>query len=220
MNKWFCLLSLILLLAGCSSKPTPVWIASGHRYLETFTQDYLTGRAPPITEIHFRNAVEEIKKGGDADLLGKAWLTRMALQVAALAEMEEGDYPKIEAAQSIPTNHNFYLFLRGNATAVDVSLLPQSYRPFWTTFRSGDSAKAAVAIAAIKDPLSRLIAAGLAVRHRLENETILQTAVETASRNGWKKALLAWLERLNSFLEAAGDPAGAAAVSRRIDLMK
>lgn len=220
MKKWFCLLFLILLLAGCSSRPAPVWIASGHRHLETFKQDFLTGRAPPITEIHFRNAVEEIKKGGDADLLGKAWLTRMALQVAALAEMEEGDYPKIEAGQSVPANRNFYLFLRGNAAAVDISRLSEPYRPFWTAFRNGDSAKAAFAIAAIEDPLSRLIAAGLAVRHRLETGAILQTAVETASRNGWKKALLAWLERLKSFHEAAGDSAGATAVSRRIDLMK
>ncbi len=105
---------------GCGSKPAPAWIAAGHKQLETFKQDFLTGRAPRITEIHFRNAVEEIKKGGDADLLGKAWLTRMALQVAVLREMEEGDYVKIEAAETVPANRNFYRFLTGNTAAVDV----------------------------------------------------------------------------------------------------
>jgi hypothetical protein len=48
---------------------------------------------------------------------------------------------------------------------------------------------------------------------------ILRTAVETASRNGWKMALLAWLERLKSFHEAAGDAEKASAIRSRIDLI-
>ena len=184
MKKLCCLLLLFLLLAGCGPKPAPVWIATGHKQIEIFKQDFLTGRSPPITEIHFRNAVEEIKKGGDANLLGKAWLTRMAVQIAVLTEMDAGDYPKIEAAEVVPANHNFYLFLKGDATAVDVLLLPESYRPFWAASRNGDATKVALAITAIDDPLSRLIASGLAIRHGLETEAILRTAVETASRNG------------------------------------
>ena len=219
MKKIFSLLFLLLLLTGCGAKPAPLWIAAGHKQLETFKQDFLTGCAQRSAEIHFRNAVEEIKKGGDTDLLGKAWLTRMALQIAVLREPEEGDYLKIEAAEVVPANRNFYLFLKGDAAALDVSLLPESYRPFWAALRSGDAAKAAGAITAIDDPLSRLIASGLAVRHRLETEVILRTAVETASRNGWKMALLAWLERLKSFHEAAGDAEKASAIRSRIDLI-
>jgi hypothetical protein len=220
MKKLFCLLSLLLLLAACGAKPAPVWIAAGHKQLETFKQGFLTGSEPRITEIHFRNAVEEIKKGGDADRLGKAWLTRMAVQIAVLKEPDAGDYPKIEAAEAVPANRNFYRFLKGDAVAVDILLLPESYRPFWVTLRNGDTAKAAAAITAIDDPLSRLIASGLAVRQGLETEAILRTAVETASQNGWKRALLAWLERLKSFHEAAGDAEGASAICSRIDLMK
>ena len=221
MKKLFRLLLPIILLAGCGAgKPAPVWIAAGHKQLETFKQDFLTGREPAITEIHFRKAVEEIKKGGDADLLGKAWLTRMALQVAVREAPEEGEYLKTEAAELVPANRNFYRFLKGDAATVDVSLLPEPYRPFWMAFRSGDAAKAAVTIAAIEDPIPRLIAAGLAVGHRLENDAILRIAVETASQNGWKRALLVWLERLKSSYEAAGDAAKASAIRSRIELMK
>ena len=220
MKKILCLLILPLLLAGCGSKPAPVWIAAGHQQLETFKQDFLTGRTPLVTELHFKKAVEEIKKGGDLDLLGKAWLTRVALQVAVLGEMEDGDYRRVEAAQSIPANRNFYLFLSGDAAAVEGSLLPEQYRPFLTAFKSRDVGGAEKTIAAINDPLSRLIAAGLAVRHRLINEAILRTAVETASQNGWKRALIAWLERLQAFYEAAGETAKASPVRQRIDLIK
>jgi hypothetical protein len=220
MKKLFCFLFAFFLLAGCSAKPAPVWVAAGHKQLETFKQDFLTGREPAITEIHFRKAVEEIKKGGDADLLGKAWLTRMALQVAVREEPEGGEYLKTEAVEAVPANRNFYRFLKGDAAMVDVSLLPEPYRLFWTAFRSGDAAKAAITIAAIEDPISRLIAAGLAAGHCLENDAILRIAVETASQNGWKRVLLVWLERLKSSHEAAGDAAKASAIQSRIDLMK
>ena len=69
------------------------------------------------------------------------------------------------------------------------------------------------------DSLSQLIAAGLAVRRHLESEAILQTAVSAASRNGWKRALLAWLERLRTFYEGSGEVAKAAAVRHRVDLI-
>jgi hypothetical protein len=220
MKKLFLLLFMFLLLSGCGVKPAPVWISTGHKQLETFKQDFLIGRSPAITEIHFRNAVTEMKKGGDADLLGRAWLTRMALQIAMLMEMDAGDFPKIEAVEVVPANHNFYFFLKGDTAAVDISLLPESYRPFWASLLKGDATEVAVAITAIDDPLSRLIASGLSVHHGFETEILLRISVETASQNGWKRALLAWLDRLKSLHEASGDTEKASAIKSRIDLLK
>jgi len=219
LNKITFLLIFIFILAGCASRPAPVWIASGHQQLENFKTDFLIGRAPHVTELHFKRAVEELKKGGDPDLLGKAWLTRMALQTAVLSGSEEGDYPLIEAARSVPANRNFYLFLKGDPVA-DASLLPERYRPFLKEFNAGNAAGVEKAIAAIEDPLSRLIAAGLAERRRLVSEAMLESAVETAAREGWKRALIAWLERLRAFHEAAGETAKAAAVSRRLEIIQ
>lgn len=221
MKRILCLFFLFLILGGCGSKPIPEWILAGNQQLESFKHHFLTGGPPVVAERHFQKAVEEIKKSGDLDLLGKAWLTRMAVQGAVLGTMEEGEYGKIAAARSVPANRNFYLFLTGDSAAVDGALLPAQYRPFLKTLRGGDITSTEKAIAGMeKDPLSQLIAAGIAVRRHLENETILQTAVGAASRNGWKRALLAWLERLQAFYEATGDTAKAAAVRQRIDLME
>ncbi|OHE23875.1 MAG: hypothetical protein A2X92_00600 [Syntrophus sp. GWC2_56_31] len=220
MKRILCLLFLFLPLGGCSSKPTPGWIVTGNQQLETFKQHFLTGGQPLVTERHFRKAVEEIKKGGDLDLLGKIWLTRMALEVAALGEIEEEDYLKVAAVQPVPANRNFHLFLTGDPMAVDGCLLPAQYRSFLKALQEGDTVKVEKAVAAMADdPLSQLIAAGLSLRRHPENEAILQTAVSTASRNGWKRTLLAWLDRLQTFYAATGDTAKAGAVRQRIDLI-
>jgi len=221
MKKILCLLIFFLLFSGCGSKPTPGWIGAGNQQLESFKNRFLTDEQPAVAERHFQRAVEEIKKSGDLDLLGKAWLTRMALQCALLVKMEEGEYGRIAVVHPVPANRNFYLFLAGDPATVDGTLLPEQYRPFLDALREGSLARVEKAIAAIQeDPLSRLIAAGLAARRGLENEAILQAAVSTASHNGWKRALLVWMGRLQTYYEAAGDSAKAAAVRRHIELIE
>jgi hypothetical protein len=219
MKKILSLFFAFLLLTGCGSKPAPTWIAAGHQQLETFKTDFLTGQPRIIAEAHFKRAIEEIKKGGDLDLLGRAWLTRMALEVAALEPMEEGEYRKIAAALPVPTNRHFHLFLTGNLAAVDGTLLHEQYRSLLKALQSGDDAEVERVLPKIDDPLSRLIAAGIAIRQDLENETILRTAVDTAAQNGWKRALVAWLKRLQTSYERAGDKPNADLVRQRLDLI-
>ena len=212
------ILLLCLLPAGCTARPTPAWLTAGHRQLETYKEDYLAGRNPHLTELHFHRALSEIRRSGDIELLGRAWLTRLALRIAVLEPAEEGDYPRVEAAQPVPANHHFSRFLRGDLAAVEGALLPPSYRPLLEVLRRGDAAETAGVIDGIDDPLSRLIASGVAVKRNIASEAILQNAVETAAQRGWKRGLLAWLKRLQAFYEATGDTARAAAVGRRIDL--
>lgn len=221
MKRIACLLLFSLLLGGCGSKPTPVWVITGNQQLESFKQQFLTGGSPSIAERHFQRALEEIKKAGDLDLLGKVWLTRMALEVAVLKEMNAGEYLKVAAALPVPANRNFYLFLKGEKDAVDRSLLPSQYASFVGAFQRGSLVETERAIAAMQDdPLSLLIAAGIAVRDTGESETLLKVAVDTASQNGWKRALQAWLERLRSLYDMRGETVKAAAVGQRLDLMK
>ncbi len=81
-------------------------------------------------------------------------------------------------------------------------------------------ALAAHEISAIIDPVSRLVAAGVWVKHLPYDENILQTAIDTASASGWRRPLLAYLEKLHAFYLESGDPGKARAMKNRIELLK
>jgi hypothetical protein len=67
--------------------------------------------------------------------------------------------------------------------------------------------------------VSRLVAAGAQLRAgRLTPESIT-TAIDTASAQGWRRPLLAWLTLQERRAQAAGDTTAAAALRRRIDLV-
>jgi hypothetical protein len=74
------------------------------------------------------------------------------------------------------------------------------------------------AVQAIADPLSRLVASGVLLRAGRANPQILADAVETASAQGWRRPLLAWLGVQAMRAEQAGDTAEAQRIKRRIAL--
>ncbi|MDA8125375.1 MAG: hypothetical protein M0009_09330 [Deltaproteobacteria bacterium] len=212
------LLWAALWIGGCG-KPAPAWFAAGHQQLESFKTDYLTGAEPRLVELRFPRVLRELKKSGDLDLIQKAWLTKMALQVAALEKAKADDYLAAEAALAVPENRQFYLFLTGEPAQVEAALVPKAYRPFLAALQSRNADAAVRKIADIEDPLSRLIAAGVLIRHLPPSEALLQTAVETASQNGWKRVLLAWLKESKTFHEKRGETAQAEAIGRRLNLI-
>jgi hypothetical protein len=221
MKKILGLVTVSILIAACGGTKSPEWYLASSQQIDKFEKNYLSGEKADITELNFSKTVEEIKKSGDLDRLEKAWLTRMALSVALLKDPDSSDYKKIEAVQSVPENSNFYKFLTGDMMKVDNALLPNQYRKFQKALANKNSAEADDAIASMKDnPISQLIAAGLAVRGKIESEAIFQVAVETASVNGWKAALLAWLERMAAFYETRGEAGKARSIHERIELIR
>jgi hypothetical protein len=221
MKKFLYLIFIPLMLGGCGFNQSPQWITNTNRDLENYKSDFLSGEDSRITDKRFRNAIEEIKKSGDIDLLAKAWLTRMAMQGAVLEEMEDSGYKEISDVKKYPDNEQYYLFLKGNASGVEGKALPKQYKKFIEALKTGDLPKVEKAITAMEDdPVSQMIASGVAIRSHIERETILQTAVDTASHNGWKRALLAWLKRLETFYQEAGNSAKATETRQRINLIE
>ncbi len=219
MKKLLPLFLCCLLLAGCGSKRIPDWTYAGYNQLEDFKKSFLTGD-DKIAALHFKKAVEEIKKSGNPDILAKAHLTKYAVQTAVLETIDDDLYLKIAEVQSLQKNSHFYHFLKGKVDQVESQFLPEQYRGIMETLRKGNKADIPADCAKIEDPLSRLIAIGIVIQSGENGVQLLQTAVDTASANGWKKALLIYLEKLADYYTMKKEPETATGIRKRIDLMK
>jgi hypothetical protein len=95
----------------------------------------------------------------------------------------------------------------------DAALLPAQHRA-----AVGGKATSA-ALAQIADPLSRLVAAGVVLRAGQADPQVLQLAVDTASAQGWRRPLLAWLGAQLELAEQRGASADVERLRRRIALV-
>ena len=165
-------------------------------------------------------ARREIASGNDLQLLAIAYLTKYALHTASLENFETSDFAKIYKQESHPANMAYCHFLKGNFSAVDTKLLSFHYRGFMKAVFRKDAALAAVEIASMDDPLSRLVACGVWIRYMPYNEEILQAAISTAAAQGWRRPLWAYLEKLHDHYVEQNDSARAAAIRQRLELLK
>ena len=220
MRKIICLMVFSFLLVGCgSSKPVPDWTDASFNQLDNYKKSYLSGKER-IAEAYFNKAVDEIKSSGDLEILARAYLTKYAVHVAVLDAFDDREYMRIDAVEPILQNKNFYSFLKGAFDNIDEKLLPQQYAGFLRAFQSGKKDDVAHEISKMDNPLSKLIALGLLVQKNKNDETDLKLAIDIASHNGWKKALLAYLFKLQSFYKTNNKPDKAAHVEERIQLIK
>ena len=70
----------------------------------------------------------------------------------------------------------------------------------------------------IADPLARLVAAGAPLQAGRLTPADIAAATETASAQGWRRPLLAWLGVQAQRAQEAGDRDAAARIQRRIEL--
>jgi alkylhydroperoxidase/carboxymuconolactone decarboxylase family protein YurZ len=213
-------IAVFFLLVGCgTTKPTASWLSAGYNQLDSYKKHYLSGQ-DKVADLQFNDALKEIKKSGDLELLARTHLIRMALQMATLQDLSSAEYLKIEAVHPSPANRNFYAFLQGETAQVDAKLLPEQYLSFIETLRRPGEGERLRAIEQLEDPVSQLIAVGILVRMGQENEALLQRAIATASAEGWKKALLAYLARLQAYYAGKQEMSKALTIEQRINLIK
>ncbi|MCX5846390.1 MAG: hypothetical protein NTW12_08540 [Deltaproteobacteria bacterium] len=213
------LLTFSILLLGCGSKQVPDWTKASFNQLENYKKNYLSGKEQSA-ELYFNKAIDEIKKSGDLEILARVYLTKYAAHVAVLEDFDDGEYLRIDAIQPVLQNRNFYSFLKGSFDTVDEKLLPQQYDGFMRACRKGKIEDISNEISRMEDPLSKLIAIGLLVQKNTYDEGILKIAIDTASHNGWKKALLVYLDKLQSFYEMKKETQKAANIKQKIQLIK
>ena len=207
------LLSAALVLAACGNKPkAPEWQMNAHGALERYQQAFLVGDAR-VAAAEFGRARAELAATGQAGLVARAELTRCALQVASLViEPCAGFEPLRRDAPAAERAYADYLAARPDPQ--NAALLPPQHRAL-----AGGNAGAAT-VKAIEDPLSRLIAAGVLLQSARASPEILQLAVDTASAQGWRRPLLAWLGAQALRAEQAGAKEETERLRRRMALVQ
>lgn len=211
LNLPSALLCILLLSACASGSAPPEWKANASAALDAYTEAWLRGETG-LAKSAFARARSELASTGQADQVAVAELTRCAMNVATvdMVAAPEGDAcPAFAplAADAGDKARAYADFLSGRP--VDRSLLPSQYSSF----------SDAASLSRIDDPVSRLIAAGVLLRKGELPPSGVAVAVETASAQGWRLPLLAWLGVQEKVAAAGGDGALAAQARRRATLV-
>lgn len=210
-----CLLAAAI-VAGCAGTPVPDWQLNAHGALERASGAYLSGNTRVATA-EFERARGEVARTGRVDLAARVELTRCAAQVASLQFDPCTSFERLRA--DAPTAEQAYAdHLQGTALdAARVALLPAAQQAA-ATAAAGAGGDLAL-LQGIADPLSRLVAAGVWLRNGRASPAVMNLAVETASAQGWRRPLLAWLGVLKQRADSAGDRVEAERIARRIALV-
>jgi len=205
-----------LLLAGCASgPPVPDWKMNAQSSVERFEKAYLAGDAR-VEQAEFERARSEVGATGKFELIARIELLRCAARVASLAFDDCTGFEEVRADAG-EADRAYADYLLGKARPEQIALLPEAQRA--PASAASDTA-AADAVAAIREPLSQLVAAGVLLRSNRATPALLDTAVATASDQGWRRPLLAWLGVQRLRFEQAGQHEQSQRIARRMDVIK
>ncbi|MGY8904068.1 MAG: hypothetical protein ACKVIH_05910 [Burkholderiales bacterium] len=204
---WLC----AALLAACTSTPPqPNWQLSASGSSERFVAAYLEGNQR-VEAAEFARLQRELSATGKVELLARAELLRCATRIASLVLEPCAGFERLR--QDAPVPERAYAdYLAGRLQPQDAALLPAQQR----AAASGNAD--AASLKTLADPLSQLVAAGVLLQNGRASPAVVALAVDTASGQGWRRPLLAWLGVQAALAEKAGDTQGAAQIKRRMDL--
>jgi hypothetical protein len=182
-------LALIALLAGACGGPQPLEWQASAAQALQAFQRHYFAGRTELAEAEFRSARAELARTGRVDLVARAELVRCAVRAAAL---EFDHCPGFEA-------------LRYGAGRDEIA---------YAAYLSGKGSHRAG-----EDPLSRLVAFAVSLKNQSISPAGIGAAVDIASEQGWRRALLAWLGVQEKRASDAGDSEAAARLRRRIELI-
>lgn len=193
-------------LSACASKPQPpAWQGDAKSSLDGFTDDFLRGDSA-AADAEFARARRASASTGRFDVVAQAELVRCGVHAAAL-DYDCAGFAAL-AGDATPAQRAYAAYLDGRWQGLDAASLPEQHR----------AVVASGSLAGVADPLSRLVAAGALLKAGRITPADIAAAVDTASAQGWRRPLLAWLGVQEQRARAAGDAAAVERIRRRIAL--
>ena len=212
--RWGLCAGLWCALAACSSAPPlPDWQVATARAIEQGVDAYLSG-LDRVARAEFARAQTEVRRSADPDAVARVYLMRCAAQVAALDFVDCAQPPGwVDASASTQA---YARHLMAQAQSTDLALLPEAQQG---VMRRDDVTAQVQALRDTPAAWSRLVAAGVLWRQGQRDPALAQVAVDTASAQGWSRALGQWLVAWQVALSAAGETEAAARAQRRLELL-
>lgn len=202
-----------LLQTGCSSKPPiPDWQLESKGAIDRSVAAYLEGNTR-IEAAELARARAQLARTGRADLVAGAELLHCAARVASLVFEPCAGFEALKP-DATETQRAYADYLRGQLDPSKIPLLPATQQAAASRAASDSSA-----LSGVEDPLSQLVAAGVLLQTGKASPAILAQAVDTASSQGWRRPLLAWLGVQLQSATQAGQVAEAERLQRRIKLV-
>lgn len=212
-TRLFLIAVAVSALTACgNTPPAPDWQMNAKASAERATQAWLTGDQR-VEAAEFARARREVASTGQPALAARVELLRCAGRVAALDLGPCAGFDAL-AADAAPAEQAYARYLAGRSVAADAALLPEAHRPL-----AAGSASPDAALSAMTDPLSRLVAAGALFQRSQATPGVIGQAVDTASAQGWRRPLLAWLKVQQARAQSAGAADEVARIQRRIELV-
>ena len=207
----FVMTAAALLLTACASGPKPAdWQVEAKGAMDRAVAAYLEGNNR-VEQAELARARAALASTGRADLLANAELLHCASHVAALVFEACPGFDALRLDATAP-QRAYADYLQGRASPQDAALLPDAQRAAAT----GNAG----AVAAVADPLAQLVAAGVLLQSGKSSAAVADAAVNTASSQGWRRPLLAWLKLQADGAVQRGDRQEAARLQRRIALIE
>lgn len=205
----------LALLAGCAGPPPPQWQLDARASSGRAVSLYLAGDTRAAAA-EFDRARSDVARTGRLDLLARLELMYCAARVASLVFEPCEGFERLRADAAAP-ERAYADYLAGRVEPDAMALLPPAQRA--VAARTG-SDEAAAALQGIDDPLSRLVAAGVLFQSNRATPAVLALAAESASAQGWRRPLLAWLNVQRMRAQKAGDADAAERLQRRIEAVE
>ncbi len=205
-----------LILVACASKtPAPNWALEAQSASERAVQAYLKGQTR-VADVEWGKTFNEVAATGLPSQMARMALLQCAAQTAAL---ELTDCPRYQryAAGAEPAEQAYARYLVGAHSAADVPLLPQAQQAMATQLLAAEQAGVGLPAA---QALSQLTAAGVALRAGAITKVQVQQAVQVASQQGWRRAVMAWLLVEQRWAQSAGDATALQVLDLRLQVLQ
>jgi hypothetical protein len=211
------LTSSVVLLACSSAPPTPEWKLQARDATERATAAYLSGQSR-VAQAEWLKAKQEARRTAQPEQVARVILAQCALRLASL-EMSEGVCEELTplVPDLSPSLQAYHRYLQGQVTAADLPLLPPAHQA--VAQRLLAQTEVTAVIQAMPDPVSKLVAAAVALRSTQAQPSLLVLGVDTASQQGWSRPVLAWLGAYKRWAEQTGQTQLAEQLQRRIDVV-